>query len=128
MKILIIVAFHLIATNLIAQNTLINTKWNAHFEIPRSFDTKIEFKKDTFSVYRPNGMMAESNYFIQSNDSLFIRKLSGVSPCQDASVGWYKIEWLENGSKFILHNLSDSCRPRSNAWTSMRIVAKLYKE
>jgi putative CocE/NonD family hydrolase len=109
----------------VAQNSLINTKWKAHIEIPRSADIAIEFKKDTFLMYRPNGAVGEWTYFLQQNDSLFVRKISGFFPCPNEAQGWYKIEWLENGENFLLHNLSDSCKPRSNSWTGMRVIGRI---
>lgn len=73
------------------------------------------------SIFRLNGKLAEPSYFLQKNDSLFIRKPGGVSPCRSGYEAWHKIEWLENVNKFILHNISDACRRQSNSWTSMRI-------
>ena len=111
-----------------AQNPLSNTKWNVHFEIPRSADIIMEFKKDTLIMYGSNGMAVSSYYFQQRNDSLFVRTIKSFAPCPEGAEGWYQIEWRENGEKFIFHVLSDSCKPRSNAWTGMRILEKIKSQ
>ena len=126
MKILIITQLLLFITFYgFSQISINNTRWDAHASIPQSIDVRLEFARDSFSIYRLNGKLAETSYFSQKSDSLFIRKLWGVSPCSSGYEAWYRIEWLDNGNKFILHNLSDTCRQRSNSWTSMRIDAKI---
>lgn len=128
MKLLIITSLlHFVAFSVFAQISISNTSWDAHTTIPQSVDLRLEFARDSFSIYRRNGRLAETSFFSQRNDSLFIRKLWGVSPCSSGYEAWYKIEWLENGTKFILHNLSDTCRQRSNSWTSLRIYGKINK-
>ena len=125
MKIFIITALLQFATpHLFGQNSINNTKWNAHVTIPQTIDVRLEFARDTYDFYYPfllNGRVAEASYFLQRNDSLLIRKLSGVTPCSTGYEAWYKIEWIENGTKFLFHNLNDTCRQRVNSWTSLRI-------
>ena len=108
------VLLQFITLNAFAQTSIINTRWDAHTTIPQSLDLRLEFAKDSFSVYRLNGKLAETSYFLQKNDSLFIRKLWGVSPYSSGYEACYKIEWPDNGNKFILHNISDTWRQRSN--------------
>jgi hypothetical protein len=128
MKLLIITALlHCLTFNASAQISIADTRWDARTTIPQSIDLKLEFSRDSFSIYRLNGKLAETSYFLQKNDSLFIRKLWGVSPCSSGYEAWYNIEWLENGNKFILHSLSDTCRQRANSWTSLRINGKINK-
>jgi hypothetical protein len=63
--------------------------------------------------------------FSQHQDSLFLRKISGISPCADGSEGWYRIEWLESGGKFLLHDLTDDCRGRVNGFTGIKITERI---
>ena len=58
-----------------------------------------------------------TNYFIQRNDTLIIRKISGSSPCPEQAQGIYKIEWLENGNKFRLYGITDECEGRIGVFT-----------
>lgn len=129
MKFLIITTLlECITFNTFAQTLINNTSWDAHTTIPRSMDLRLEFARDSFSIYRLNGRLAETSYFSQKNDSLLIRKLWGVTPCSSGYEAWYKIEWVDNGNKFILHNLSDTCRQRANSWTNMRIDGKINRK
>lgn len=107
------------------QTSISNTKRDATISVPQSIEMRLEFANDSFTIYRVNGRVAEICYFSQKNVSLLIRKLSGVSPCSSGYEAWYKIEWLDNSNKFVLHNLSDACRQRSNSWTSIRIDGKV---
>jgi len=104
MKILIITALlQVVALYSSGQTPISNTKWDATIAVPQSIEMRLEL------IYRVNGRVAELSYFLQNHDSLFIRKLSGVSSCSSGYEACYKIEWLDNGNKFILHNLSDTC-------------------
>ena len=58
-----------------------------------------------------------TNYFIQRNDTLIIRKISGSSPCPEQAQGIYRIEWWENGNKFRLYGISDECEGRIGVFT-----------
>ena len=128
MKIFIITALLQFATHhLLGQNSINNTKWDARVTIPQAIYVRLEFARDTFFITRLNGRVAEESYFSQRNDSLLIRKLSGVTPCSTGYEVWYKIEWIENGTKFLFHNLNDTCRQRVNSWTSLRIDKKINK-
>ena len=110
-----------------SQASLNNTKWDARITIPQTTEVRLEFTRDTFFISRPNGRVAEASYFTQRNDSLLIRKLSGVSPCSPGYEAWYKIEWMENGNRFSLQSLTDTCRQRANSWKSIMIQEKVNK-
>ena len=128
MKILIITALFLFATLYsFAQNSLSNTKWKAQTEINRSqtVDVTLDFRVDTFFIFGRPDREPEAMKFSQSRDSLYLIKISGSSPCPDKSEAWYKIEWLENGGKFIFHNISDSCVGRSRVFTQIRNTEQL---
>ena len=58
-----------------------------------------------------------TNFFIQRNDTLMIRKISGSSPCPEQAQGSYLIEWFENGNKFRLHGINDECEGRIGVFT-----------
>jgi hypothetical protein len=122
MKIILTVAFiNFLFLSAIAQTQIINTKWKAQTAVPRTADIDLEFSKDTFKINGPSGRGIEIMLFSQQNDSLYIRKVSGPSPCPGATEAWYRIEWLENGEKFLLHLLGDSCTRRANGIKSIRI-------
>ena len=108
-----------------SQTPIANTKWNAHHEIPQNMDLIYLFKKDSFFILRPNGRLAETMIFSQKGDSLYIKKITGVTPCIEGAEGWYKIQWFENGKTFSMSNLSDSCRQRANSFTKMTILGRI---
>lgn len=127
-KFLFIAMVQLSALVALSQLSISNTKWLAHFEIPRSADMIMEFKNDTLIISHTTGQVVSSYYFRQRNDSLFVRTIKSFAPCPEGAEGWYQIEWRENGQKFIFHVLNDNCKPRSNAWTGMRILEKIKSQ
>ena len=118
MRILIIVTIQFIVIGLFAQNSISNTKWKATLLIPHAVDVNFTFKKDTLSITTQTSEEVGTIFFIQRNDTLMIRKISGSSPCPEQSQGLYRIEWLENGNKFRLHGISDECEGRAGVFTT----------
>lgn len=106
-----------------AQISISNTKWMVHAEMPQPRNLVLDFKKDTLRILDEQGNLTSSATFMQRNDSLFIRKASGRSPCPDGSEGWYKIEWLENGDKFLLHILNEDCPYR--VYGHLKVIQKI---
>ena len=106
-----------------SQISISNTKWMVHAEMPQLRNLVLDFKKDTLRILDEQGNETSSATFMQRNDSLFIRKASGRSPCPDGSEGWDKIEWLENGDKFFLHILSEDCRYR--IYGHLKVIRKI---
>jgi hypothetical protein len=117
MKILIIVTLQFLAISLFAQHAISNTKWKATLLIPHAVDVNFTFKKDTLYMTTETGDEVGTIFFIQRNDTLMIRKISGSSPCPEQAEGIYRIEWLENGNKFRLHGISDECEGRMGVFT-----------
>ena len=94
-----------------------NSKWKATLLIPHSVDVNFTFKKDTLYMATESGGEVGTNFFIQRNDTLMIRKISGSSPCPVHAQGMYRIEWFENGNKVRLHGISDECEGRIGVLT-----------
>lgn len=117
MKILIIVTLQFLAISLFAQNSISNTKWKATFLISHAVDVNFTFKKDTLYIKTETSEELATIFFIQRNDTLIIRKISGTSPCPEQSEGFYLIEWFENANKFRLHGISDECEGRIGVFT-----------
>jgi len=89
-------------------------------------EVQLEFKIDSFLFFfSQEPGKPELMIFSQHQDSLFLRKISGISPCPDGYEGWYRIEWLENGEKFLLHDLSDHCRGRVNCFTGIKMAERI---
>lgn len=97
--------------------TVADTKWKTTLFIPDAVDVDFTFKKDTFYMTAKTSDNVVTNFFIQRNDTLIIRKISGRSPCTEQAQGKYRIEWLENGNKFRLHGISDECERRIGVFT-----------
>ena len=128
MKILVMaIVLQFVTLNSFAQNSLSNSKWKAQTMISQSqaADITLDFRVDSFFIFGRPERKPEAMKFSQHRDSLYLFKISGSSPCPDKSEAWYKIEWLENGEKFILHTISDSCIGRSKVFTHIRITERL---
>jgi len=97
--------------------SIANSKWKATLLIPHAVDVNLTFQKDTLYITTETGGEVGAIFFIQQNDTLMIRKISGSSPCPEQSQGIYRIEWLENGNKFRLHGISDECEGRIGVFT-----------
>ena len=122
-KFLFIIIAQLIDFVALSQLSISNTKWSVHTERPQPRDLVLDFKKDTLRILDEQGNETSSATFLQRNDSLFIRKASGRSPCPDGSEGWYRIEWLENGDKFLLHILTEDCPYR--VYGHFKVIRKI---
>ena len=119
MRTLIIAAFTLFTINSPGQNLLSNTKWKGVFLIPHAVDVVLDFKKDTLYLEGEKGQQFGMLVFFNRSDTLIITKISGTSPCPEQSEGWYRIEWLEKGDKFLLHVIGDECEGRAGVYTTI---------
>ena len=118
MKIILIVALiSFFGRQSFAQNLISNTAWKGTLLIPHSVDVKFTFKKDTLYITTDNSGELGTIFFVQRNDTLMIRKISGSSPCPEQTQGIYRIEWLEKGNKIRLHGISDECEGRIGVFT-----------
>jgi len=114
-----------LTTRAISQNQLRNNRWYAHTDIPRSADIQLVFQKDSFFILSQNGkLLAEAMMFSVHSDSLYLRKLSGMTPCANQTEGLYRIEWLQNGERFQLRSLNDPCPQRVNFFTNLKLTGK----
>ena len=107
-----------------SQTSLVNSKWKIHTEIPRSADLQYEFKKDTLVVFNDSGIETHM-LFSQQNDTLYLKMLSGTSPCPIGTEGWYTVVWQENDQKFSLKVIKDGCGSRINRLTKMQVLQKI---
>ena len=107
-----------------SQTRLENSKWRIHTEVPRSADLQYEFKKDTLVVSNDSGIETHM-LFSQQNDTLYLKMLSGTSPCPIGTEGWYTVVWQENGQTFSLKVIKDGCGSRINRLTKMQVLQKI---
>ena len=117
MKYILIIIIAIFCCGDTFSQTISNTKWKTTLLIPHAIDVNFTFKKDTLYMTTETSGEVGTNFFIQRNDTLMIRKISGSSPCPEQSQGVYRIEWLENGNKFRLHGISDECEGRIGVFT-----------
>ena len=118
MRNLIIAALTVFTIHSSGQNSLSNTKWKGIFLIPHAVDVTLNFKKDTLYLEGEKGQQFGMLVFFNRSDTLIITKISGTSPCPEQSEGWYRIEWLEKGRKFLLHVIRDECEGRAGVYTT----------
>ena len=125
-KYIIFACFQLVSIGAIAQTQLENSRWKIHTEVPRSADLQYEFKKDTLTVFNESGVAIQSMLFSQRQDTLYLKLISGTSPCPTGSEGWYTVVWQENGAKFLLKNIKDGCTSRINRLTNMQVIQRIH--
>src|SRR4030095_6557118 len=88
-------------------------------------DIQLAFKKDSLFILNDNGKrLGESMIFSFRNDSLYIQKISGLTPCDNGTSGWYRVEWPQNTEGFILKNINDPCVARVNFFTRIKLTGK----
>ena len=121
--ILVFVLFSSLIT--LSQTRLENSKWKIHTEIPRSADLQYEFKKDTLIVFNDAGVETQRMLFSQQKDTLYLKMLSGSSPCPIGTEGWYAVAWQENNQTFSLKVIRDGCGSRINRLTKMQVLKKI---
>ena len=108
-----------------SQTKLENSKWKIHTEIPRPADLKYEFKKDTLVVFNDSDIEQQRMLFSQQQDTLYLKMLSGTSPCPIGTEGWYTVVWQESGQTFSLRVIKDGCGSRINRLTKMKVLQKI---
>jgi len=126
MKIILPVVFVLFFTfQSFAQMAISNTKWKGTAEVPQTVNITLDFRVDSFYIFGNRGLDPETMVYSQHHDSLYFIKISGRSQCPAKTEAWYRIEWLKNGEKFVLHAISDSCAGRANGFPKIRILEKV---
>ncbi len=103
-----------------AKAQLAGTQWQATINIPMPVKAMFDFKADTLFLIQVNspdsGMVHEIMKYKFENDTLSLQKISGDSPCDNSSVGKYKVEFKDE--KMFLILIEDACDARANAWPS----------
>lgn len=125
-KYIIFGCVQLVSIIAISQTQLENSRWKIHTEVPRSANLQYEFKKDTLTVFNESGVAVQSMLFSQQHDTLYLKMVSGTSPCPIGVEGWYNIVWQENGGKFLLKNIKDGCTARTNRLTNMQVIQRIH--
>jgi cell wall-associated protease len=91
---------------------LANTKWNGTINIPEEAPCTFSFKNDTLFAY-VGGQLFETNTYEERGDTLFMKKITGNSPCGQ-EVGQYKYEVKDN--VLTISTLKDDCEERRNCF------------
>ena len=110
MKIVFIIALIFFGQDLFAQNSISNTKWKGHIEVPQALDIILEFRYDSLFVTSAEGLELGVMFFSQTKDTLKIRKLSSQGPCNTTTEGIYI---LTIDDKLVLYPISDNCKQRA---------------
>lgn len=94
---------------------LTNTTWKGMFNVPYPMECNFAFGADTATLYMSDGSgVVETMKYRVSNDSVFIVKLSGESPCYDEKEAIYSYKITDQ--ELMLVALEDNCEERSNAF------------
>ena len=98
-----------------------NSKWQGVFKIPGEEDCFFDFKKDTVSFhFSSSGDLIETMLYTISNDSIHIKKIEGMSPCDGGDTGNYKMKL--DGDKLCFTLIDDPCEARSAAFGDTPMV------
>ena len=114
MRIVVLLVAIFFSSSLMAQNdsSIVNSSWKGKMNIPSTIDVVLSFSKDTLKLYRGDEVMEVMTYQ-QKNDSLFIKKVDGFSPCGENEIWVCKISINKND--LIINTVSDDCGPRSQS-------------
>lgn len=96
--------------------SLANTNWSGVAYVPTELNVKLAFGVDTLKlVMADNNLVLETMSFRISKDTMFIKKLSGNSPCENDQEGIYKVAIKEK--IFTIDVINDPCAERSSAFS-----------
>ncbi len=105
-----------LATSSLAQAQLANTKWTGNLAVPEISPVYLHFKPDVFEVYlQESNELIETMSYKLSGDTITLKKISGGSPCPDASE--FKLKYAMQGEQMLITLVSDDCPERAGAWT-----------
>ena len=103
-----------------AQVSFKNTQWKA--QVSSQGEIKMEFKIDTFFIYRNGNDLISTFTFYIRQDTITIFKVGGGDRCAMNSKGSYRIEMVENGEKFYFRLIDEECYGRG-----MRLISSAYE-
>ena len=97
-------------------SALANTTWSGIAYVPTELNVKLAFGNDTLKlVMADNNLVLETMTYRLSNDTLYIKKLSGNSPCNTDAEGIYKVAVIEK--LFTITLINDLCQERGTAFS-----------
>lgn len=118
MKKILLLSFLAVTSFSFANAQLSGSKWKGMLKVPDPMQTVLEFKNDTLvnviNVSEDN--VVETMTYVVKDTLLTLRKISGSSPCDENTIGRYKITWKDD--KFTIALIEDACDVRANAFTS----------
>lgn len=98
-------------------SALAKTNWAGVAYVPTELNVKLSFGVDTLKlVMADNNLVLETMTYRLSNDTLFIKKLSGNSPCENDQEGVYRVAVREK--LLTITVISDPCAERGSAFSS----------
>lgn len=113
---MVVVLINFFAFHSIAQVNIKNTQWKA--QVSSQGEIKMEFKSDTFFIYRNGNDLISTFTFYIRQDSITIFKVGGGDPCPMNSKGSYRIEMVESGEKFYFRLIDEECYGRGRGLIS----------
>ncbi len=119
MRYIIFVLFLSVSVNVKAQ--LANTKWKGEFTVPDRIECEFLFNADTafLSSASLGGVIETMNYRV-SGDTIFLSRISGMSPCYGDKEASYLFRIDEK--KLFVTVIDDFCDIRANAFPKDGLV------
>jgi hypothetical protein len=104
-----------------AKAQLKNTKWEGNLNVPDETRVILYFKQDTVQmIIADRGFVGETMTYLLKDSVITMKKTSGNSPCDVDGV--FKVKYLVKDDKLFIHNLSDPCDARTQAWTNAPLI------
>jgi hypothetical protein len=128
----------LITMNVNAQLT--NTKWKGIANVPMPSECLFDFKNDTVlmryvgndpvdlrnelgnmvTVTGKDSMVIETMTYQFTGDTLILQKVKGGSPCDNETIGKYRIAIKDK--KLLISLIADDCEARVQAWPADSLI------
>jgi hypothetical protein len=94
-----------------------NSRWKGIMHMENTVTIVWRFDKDTTQVFsQSDSTLFETMTYKVEPGILFIKKVSGISPCDTSTAGKYKFEIRDD--KLYLTMIEDACQDRADAISS----------
>lgn len=98
-----------------AEAQLSNTSWKGIFYVPDPVECQLVFSSDTATLsFSGSQVPLEMMSFRMSGDTIFFKKITGMSTCYDEKEAAY--QYKREGTKLYFTVVDDPCYDRRNAF------------
>ncbi|PCJ64569.1 MAG: hypothetical protein COA58_12585 [Bacteroidetes bacterium] len=121
-SLLVFVILTLISTLEVKSQTLEGSQWNTHWAAPINDSINFNFKNDTLFITNLSGAEMITTSFVESNDTMWVKDISGPYSCSPTDEGIFKFSITDGVLNFT--TISDVCAGRASFVTSNSLKRK----